>query len=69
VGLRAFRRPLSEEELASYRALYDEVDESASDPREGLIQVLSAMLQSPHFLYRSELGVRTPSDPGGDQAT
>jgi hypothetical protein len=65
VGLRAFRRPLSEVELASYQALHHEVLAVGDDAREGLVWVLSAMLQSPHFLYRSELGVRTGDDTGG----
>lgn len=63
VGLRAFRRPLSDEELARYQRLYASVaagagGSSVGAAREGLVWVLAAMLQSPHFLYRSELGVK-----------
>jgi len=73
VGLRAFRRPLSEAELATYQAFYDTAAATPSTPKEGLVWALAAMLQSPHFLYRSELGARrissdspnpnTPTDP------
>ncbi len=57
VGLRLFRRPLTDAEIASYFELYREVVTTES-AREGLTWVLTALLQSPHFLYRSELGVR-----------
>ncbi len=52
-GTRVFRRPLTSEEINEYAALY------AADGgtfAAGLELVLSAMLQSPHFLYRAELG-------------
>ncbi|MCC6620948.1 MAG: DUF1592 domain-containing protein [Deltaproteobacteria bacterium] len=57
LGLAAFRRPLTDAEVAAHLALYEEV--SAEDgAREAAIWVVTALLQSPHFLYRSELGVR-----------
>lgn len=61
VGLRAFRRPISQDELDRYFEFWAEV---ATDDghEEGLRWVLTAMLQSPHFLYRAELGV--PEDGG-----
>jgi hypothetical protein len=58
-GLRAFRRPLSEEEITNHLALfnqgptlYPETDAFVA----GANIVIQAMLQSPHFLYRTELG-------------
>lgn len=42
-GRRVFRRPLTADELTRYRAL---------DPK----QAVQALLSSPHFLYRSEMG-------------
>lgn len=54
VGRRVFRRPVAEEERARYRALYDATEHD--EPGAGRAAVLSALLQSPHFLYRSELG-------------
>lgn len=59
-GARAFRRPLAEDEVTTHLALFDQgpvlypgVDEFAA----GASLVIQAMLQSPHFLYRTELGV------------
>jgi len=54
-GKRAFRRPLETADHDRYMALYTLV---ATDDGflEGVKTVLSAMLQSPHFLYRTELG-------------
>ncbi len=61
-GRRAFRRPLSAEEQRRYLAVYES---SASEEgfSGGIRWILTAMLQSPHFLYRSELGAR---GSGGD---
>jgi len=54
-GARAFRTPLSEEDRTRYQTLYASV--AAEDGYvKGLEAVTAAMLQSPHFLYRSELG-------------
>lgn len=52
---RAFRRPPASEELATYRALYD-VAAAASDPSYPYRAVIQGVLNSPHFLYRSEIG-------------
>ena len=61
-GARAFRRPVSDEEAARYVALF-----AALEPEDGFDEalrwVVAAMLQSPNFLYRTELGV-----PDGDGA-
>lgn len=61
LGRRAFRRPLTEDEAAKYQnvfalgeALY------GAGFANGAALVIRAMLQSPHFLYRTELG------PAGD---
>lgn len=48
LGKRLFRRPLSSTEADAYLALY-----SADDAGRSALQ---AMLMSPHFMYRSELG-------------
>jgi hypothetical protein len=54
-GRRAYRRPLGADELTRYQALYRAT--KASDGfAEGLRLVIVAALQSPHFLYRVELG-------------
>jgi hypothetical protein len=57
-GQRAFRRPLSEEEITSHLALFDQAPTlypGADAFNAGVNLVIQAMLQSPHFLYRTEL--------------
>lgn len=54
-GLRAFRRPLSSADVQRYEQLFD--DTSQGDFASGVQWVVTAMLQSPHFLYRSEVGL------------
>jgi hypothetical protein len=51
-GLRAFRRPLTADEVARYRDLIT----APNDFKRGVKRAVAAMLQSPHFLYRSEIG-------------
>lgn len=58
LGLRAFRRPLTDVELARYVALFDAGAGSGagdSELADAVQWVLEGMLQSPHFLYRVEL--------------
>ena len=49
-GQRAFRRPLLDEEVDRYHAIY-----AASEPEDGYDEaigwLIAALLQSPHFLY------------------
>lgn len=57
-GRRAFRRPLTPEEVSTYRTLFDlgaglSVG-GADEFSRGAGIVMEAMLQSPHFLYRVE---------------
>lgn len=57
-GERAFRRPLSEDERARFRTLFDLGEElgDLGDPfRDGVQLVVEAMLQAPQFIYRAEL--------------
>jgi hypothetical protein len=62
MGLQAFRRPLNSSDLQRYHSLWEEIAREDGFT-EGLRWVLSALLQSPHFLYRMELGV---ADETGD---
>ncbi len=58
LGRRAFRRPLTETEVASYQRLYDIGAGLSGDQSEfvkGANLVVEGMLQSPNFLYRTEL--------------
>lgn len=64
-GERAFRRPLSEQDVRSYAALFDAAAEpSGPGPgdrfREGVRMTVEAMLQSPDFLYRKSPTLETP---------
>ncbi|WP_437937756.1 DUF1592 domain-containing protein [Sorangium sp. So ce341] len=51
-GRRAFREPLPEDRFAAY----DDLFEAESTFEDGAKVVVSAMLQSPYFLYRHEIG-------------
>src|SRR5690349_15856375 len=64
-GERAFRRPLSMAEKERFLALFArgaELVASGDAFRDGVRLVLEAMLQSPQFLYRTELGSQTGAD-------
>jgi Protein of unknown function (DUF1588)/Protein of unknown function (DUF1592)/Protein of unknown function (DUF1587)/Protein of unknown function (DUF1595)/Cellulose binding domain len=55
LGFEVFRRPLTQVDIDAYLELWTDVaTEDGYD--EGLRWVVIGMLQSPHFLYRSELG-------------
>lgn len=61
-GGRAFRRPLTDDEVKKYLALVAAVGADFSSPWMGLQFALAAFLQSPAFLYRVELGEPDPAD-------
>ncbi len=55
LGKRVFRRPLTAQEVGDYMALF----QSVADVDGNLVafeSVIATFLQSPHFLYRTELG-------------
>jgi hypothetical protein len=57
LGGRAFRRPLTDAEIASHVALFEkapELFEGGDAFARGAELVIRALLQSPHFLYRVE---------------
>lgn len=56
-GRRAFRRPLSETELARYSKLFASEAATAKNFYTGAQVVIEVMLQSPNFLMRSENGL------------
>ena len=59
-GQRAFRRPLTEAELTAFGELFQQgpsLVQTGDDFRDGVRVVVEAMLQSPQFLYRTELSV------------
>jgi hypothetical protein len=60
VGMRTWRRPLASDEMARLGAVYARAAR-AGGPEMGLKMLVEAMLVSPSFLYRFELGEeRTP---------
>jgi hypothetical protein len=59
LGRRAFRRPLTTAEEQSYQAMFDlgaATTAEGSPFAKGAALVIRSLLQSPHFLYRTELG-------------
>ena len=59
-GLRAFRRPLTDSEVRRYSGLFIEEAARAKDFQAGASMVIEVMLQSPHFLFRVEMGANSP---------
>jgi hypothetical protein len=59
LGRRAYRRPLTDAEVTTYTALFgtgSAMSGSKSAFAKGAALVIRALLQSPYFLYRTELG-------------
>lgn len=68
-GLRAFRRPLTTDEVDRYATLAATVAVNSNDAWAGLEATASAFLQSPNFLYLVELGEPDPADPQRSRLT
>lgn len=65
-GLHAFRRPLTDAEITTHLGLFNQgptLYPGVDAFKAGVSLVVQAMLQSPHFLYRMELGTA----PGADK--
>lgn len=62
LGGRAFRRPLSDAELARYVAVAESAARALGDFHGGLEFAIAGLLQSPDFLFRVELGVADPAN-------
>lgn len=60
-GRRVYRRPLTADEQARWLAVA--VDLAEGDAWRGVQLMIAGMLQSPHFLYRVELGEVDAGDP------
>lgn len=61
LGRRLYRRPLTSDEIGALADVYD-TGVTGYGERGGVQTVLEAMLQSPFFLYKTELGA-TPAGP------
>jgi len=62
-GKLAYRRPLTDAEVAIYDGLFQDgttLGQEPYTPQVGVEMIVEAMLQSPHFLYRVEVGVPDP---------
>jgi len=72
-GRRAFRRDLGADEVTAYKAIYDQgaavTDGTQSAFTKGARFVIATMLQSPYFLYRSELGDTGAALSGNEMAS
>ncbi len=64
LGRRVWRRPLSDDELSALVSLSGTAASTLGDFYEGLSYGVAALLQSPHFLFRVELGEDDPEAPG-----
>ncbi|MEM8490076.1 MAG: DUF1592 domain-containing protein [Pseudomonadota bacterium] len=62
---KVFRRPLTTEEHDTYRALADG-SQTGGDAKAAIALALEALLSSPQFLYRHELGVPNPENSAID---
>lgn len=60
-GRRAYRRPLTDAEVARWRAVGEDAASTLGTPSAGIEFVVAGMLQSPQFLFRAELGSGTPA--------
>jgi len=62
-GLRLFRRPLADDEIAARVVLAGEAAAGAADFHAGLRVVLASLLVSPEFLFRVERATPDAGDP------
>ena len=62
-GRRAWRRPLTTDEVDRYANVAVQTGAKLSDPAVGLQNAMAGLLQSPHFLYRIEIGAPDPTSP------
>jgi uncharacterized protein DUF1592/uncharacterized protein DUF1588/uncharacterized protein DUF1595/uncharacterized protein DUF1585/uncharacterized protein DUF1587 len=67
-GRRAFRRPLTDDELAAYQT-FQSGHETSYGFAKSIEMVVAAMLQSPSFLYRVELGMPDATEGGAVRLT
>jgi hypothetical protein len=71
-GRRVFRRPLTPEEETRYQAVFasgETLVASGNAFNDGVRMVIEGMLQSPNFLYRTELGAASTPVGGYEMAS
>jgi hypothetical protein len=62
-GRRAWRRPLTAEEVTRYAGIANNASMMLGNFYGGLEYALAGLLQSPNFIYRAEIGEPDPQDP------
>ncbi|MDX2054747.1 MAG: DUF1588 domain-containing protein, partial [Polyangiaceae bacterium] len=60
-GQQAYRRPLTTEEVGVYAKLFTD-ERARATYADGISIIVETMLQSPHFLYKTEIGVGSGLD-------
>ncbi len=63
-GHRAWRRPLTAPEVAQVVSVGVRVGDRLRDPWQGARAMIALLLQSPHFVFRVEIGEDDPDHPG-----
>jgi hypothetical protein len=63
---KAFRRPVTPDEVTKYVRLVELADSKGGSFEEGIRLALQAVLVSPHFLYRIETDRQVPGRTGAD---
>jgi hypothetical protein len=63
-GRRAWRRPLTTAEIDRTTKLAGDAARALADPWKGLAYAAAALLESPNFIYRVELGAPDPAAGG-----
>jgi hypothetical protein len=64
LGRRAYRRPLTMAEIDKLGGLFAQASSTLGSFEHGLEFAIAAMLQSPHFLYRPQIGEPDPAQAG-----
>ncbi|HXU79999.1 MAG TPA: DUF1592 domain-containing protein [Polyangia bacterium] len=59
LGMKMWRRPVTDAEVGKLTALYTSTVPMAGGPDQGFKNIVQAMFMSPNFLYRTELGNTT----------
>jgi hypothetical protein len=60
-GMRAWRRPMTDDEFASKMAIYGQNRNAGGDWEEAVGNMIKAVLLAPHFVYRVELDPKPES--------
>lgn len=64
LGRRVYRRPLAPAEVDRLKGIFMQASAALGSFDDGLEFAIAAMLQSPHFLYRPQVGEADPERPG-----